>query len=252
MRAVSRVTVKAPDRYPELTLLADWNGAAARGHVPSVATREQLAAVVTAGFGGQVRLDALRLDAGRRGEAQLRRLAPFIPELSQVRELRLESSGAGFTVWGRVDRPERLGRILTARAALGLEQLVRSRIRVSPARAAPRITLFSDRRQAVISGTLPSTKAKERLLADLPQALGTTGLVDLISVEPDVAHAPWLERWGDILTLLPQKIIGLSIDADRVLISGNLDSAEQQDRVSRELAALLSEFRLLDWTTAAP
>ena len=69
-------------------------------------------------------------------------------------------------------------------------------------------------------------------------------------MEPGIFYAPWLQQWDDILRQLPQKIIGLSINADSVLITGNLESEAQRKALESRLASAFSEYRLLNWTTA--
>ena len=70
-------------------------------------------------------------------------------------------------------------------------------------------------------------------------------------MEPGILYAPWLQQWENILHHLPQNIVGLSINADSVLITGNLESVAQRTALESRLASVFSDSRLLNWTTAA-
>jgi len=251
VKTTNRITLNVQTNHPELAVLADWNGASIYGTVPSAGLRDDLIHAVQTSFGIQVSGTSLVVDTQRKGAKTMEKVIPFIRVLDQVRELRLETSGDGFIVWGRVDDPDQLGRILASRNALGLDQIVRNRVRVAPPSAAPQLSMFSDGRQAVISGTLPSVKIKQLVLADIARILGAASIVDLISVEPGILYTPWLQQWEDILHQLPRKTVGLSINADSVVVTGNLDSEEERADLELGLALVFSDSRLLNWTTAA-
>ena len=136
-------------------MVSNWQGIHLSGSVPDETTRDYLVGIVTKTFGVSEKAVSLGTDSRVSGVDSLGRLGKLVSSLGEVRNLRLESTGDGYVMWGRVDHPETLGRILHTRNSLGLELVVENRIDVSSAPREATITLFSDGNRAVLSGNLP-------------------------------------------------------------------------------------------------
>jgi len=163
--------------------------------------------------------------------------------------LRLESSADGYAVWGRVDTPEILGIFLGARNHAGLEKVLHNRISVSRGGKEATLALFSDGNRAVVSGILPSSTSREKLFASIRRILAVTEITDLTSVEPDVAIGTWMSNWDKLLGSLPGKVLGLTIDENSVLVTGNAVNIEQMNKLDNSLTSLVPELEHLNWVS---
>ena len=251
VNVVNRIKLQVDPDRPDITVVSDWSGSTISGSVPSATARERLAQSAQKAFhipGAQASLD---VDPGLQGESILNSLADLLPALADVSDMRLESSGDGFVVWGRVEDPKVLGSFLHQRNQLGLESSLQNEIRVSPAGKQATVTLFSDSRRAVVSGVLPTVATRSRLLSDIRQLLGVDTVVDLTSVEPNVRRSEWLAKWPQLLSQLPPTVVGVSVNDGSILLTGNVDSRETLDTVDSGLAMLFPDIERLNWLTAS-
>ncbi len=251
VKVINRLKQKVAENFPAITLISDWRGLSIEGVVPSAEIRDQLVTAALHAFGVEPVDSMLQVQDNLSGAGQLRLLSALLPSLGQVRDLRLESTGKGFVVWGRVDDPFQLGDFLATRNALGLAQTVRNEIFIARADKSAAVTLFSDQSRAIVSGVLPTMKSKQQLVADIKDSLGVHDVVDLVSIEPNIAHGDWLIKWPELLANLPQTVIGISIDDNSLLVTGHTQSADQLAQIDRRLDKLLPNQNRLNWMTAS-
>jgi len=251
VRVVNRLKIRVPDSLPSITLVSDWRGSSVTAIVPSPATRENLLTAIGNAFGGERIESNIEVDELLPESTHLQLLFKLLPSLGRVRDLRLESTAREFMVWGRVDDPQTLGRILQARDALGLEQIVRSEIAIARADNHASLTLFSDQKRAFLSGTLPSLSSRQKLTEDIKMLLGVHSIVDLVSIEPNIAHSDWLNKWPKLLAELPESVIGITIDDDSLLVTGVVDSDSQFTQIDRQLSILFPDTERFNWITTA-
>ena len=236
--------------FPIVSITSDWRSLHIEGTVPTRSLRNRLIAACRSAFGAKVSHD-ISVDPVRAQDSALRRVMALLPALARVRNLRLISSGDGFTAWGEVDSPHLLGSILNARRQLGLESLVTNRIEVAPVTRPASLALFSDRARAVASGVLPSVKTKEVLFRTISDTLQVERVVDLVSVEPGVAQSDWLDSWAGLLSLLTGNVLGITIDDRNLLLTGTVPDQEQYDRIDARIAELLPDIRTINWLVPA-
>ncbi len=246
----NRLAAETGIGFPVLGIRGDFRGAQVTGTVASRIMRARLVAASRAAFGTALS-HAVAVDPARATDSTLKRLMALFPALATVRNLRLTSSGDGFTVWGEVDSPRLLGDILHARRRLGLETLVTSLLEVVPAATAASLALLADRRQAVVSGVLPSVKARETLFGALHDIRRVETIVDRVSIRPDVAHSPWLEAWPALLAALPGNALGITIDDRNLLLTGTVPDRAQYRRIDARIAELLPHVTTLNWLVPA-
>ncbi len=250
VKVTNRLKLKASDKFASISLVSDWRGSSISGVVPSIEIREKLLDAVLSAFGADQIESALVVNETLVGSDQLLLLSELLPSLGQARDLRLESTAEGFIVWGRVDDPLSLGRILQARNDLGLEGVVQSEIVVAEADNPASLTLFSDQQRVILNGTLPTNKSKQQLIADIKEILGVHNVVDLASIEPNIAHSDWLGKWSALLAGVPRSVIGITIDDESLLITGVVESASELTTIDQQLRILFPDTNRLNWITA--
>jgi hypothetical protein len=89
------------------------------------------------------------------------------------------------------------------------------------------------------------------LLETLENGMQGASIEDLTTIEPGIAFSPWLERWSVLLPVIPSTPFGLTIGADRVLVSGVMGSESAHGSMERALESMLPEKSLVDWLTVA-
>lgn len=247
VKVVNRMTENVYENFPGITLVSDWRGSLLFGTVPSAKIRQQLLDASLTTFGEYLFESSLEIDENLLAENQLESLVKLLPTLSKVRDLRLQSSKKGFLVWGRVNDARELGEFLHLRNQLGLEQVVKNNIRVAAADKPASITLFSDQQNAVLNGILPTQLSKQQLIAEIKEHLGVQTVTDLVSIEPNIAHSDWLLKWPKLLSELPARVVGVTIDDTSMLVTGNADNPEQLAKLDQRLSMLFPETSRLNW-----
>jgi len=243
-----RLTPPTAPTLSPLIIVADWSGTWIKGSVASQPPMNQLLDTVKFTFGTAQIHDQLEVDASL-SDTKLLELMKLLPSLGDVRDLRLESSGNHYIVWGQVDNPFQLGAILQHRNATGLEALVRNEIRVSKADKSASMTLFSDGDSAVLSGRLPTWKSHKNIIEQINNLLGVEEIKDLTSIEPNIAHSEWLGKWPNLLGTLPTGAVGVTIDERSILLTGNVDTDRQWRRLNHNIEKLFPNQNRRNWIT---
>ncbi len=251
VKVVNHIRQRVDKNFPAINLVSDWRGSYITGRVPTAELRERLLRAAKDAFGIDSIESDIKVDGSLNAEEQLTRLISLLPELSQVRDLTLQSSDKTFLIWGRVDDPEKLGRFLYARNNLGLEQVVRSEIVIANADKSASLTLFSDQRQVILNGILPTLKTRQQLIEDIKMHLGVHNIMDLTSIEPNIAHSNWLTQWPQLLAIVPKTALGITIDDHALLITGNVDTQDQLEKIDNRLSQLFPDNNRLNWITAS-
>ena len=249
VRVANRLYERPPATRPTLSLVSDWRGSSLSGRVGDPATAERWLDLSRTTFARRDIGNTLSVDTSLAEDPHTLLLAQLVPFLDVVHDLRLESSGAGTIIWGRVDRPGQLGRILAARNVLGLSDSVDCRIAVKPARRDATVALFGDRQRAIVEGLLPSASARDNLLQDIRESLGIEQVLGHISVEPDVAISPWLENWRELLGSLSGHVFGVTIDEGAVLLTGSVTDDDLARQLDRQLSTLFPDKNRINWVT---
>lgn len=250
VRVINRLRQKVTGPFASITILSDWNGTYVGGTVPSEEIRQHLLASARQAFGlKEVESDFI-VDDSQGGEQQLKNLGRLLVEMGEVRDMRLQSTQDGYVVWGRVDNAGQLGEILYTQYQLGLLGVVRNKIVVAQADKPAFLSLFSDRRQAIINGVLPTTKVRQRLIEAIQKILGVGHIMDLTSIEPNIAQSEWLSKWSGLLSVMPEGAIGLSINDKSVMVTGHAGTEQEFDYLDQRLSGLFPHIRMLNWTTA--
>ena len=246
------MTPKKPNQA-SLSLIAGWNGSA----MTATVSNEHTGQALVSGF------DLLAADAEpKQVEKNLRidraifepdlftSLAELIGSLDQVHDLRLETSGDGLVVWGRVNSALELGRISEAIEQGSLAQFIDNQIYIDAEDRTPEISLFRDSTQAIVSGRLPNHRSREILISVLEQTLGVERVEDFINIEPNIAFSPWLDQWPR-LSRMPRSVFGLTVADNAVFVSGQVASWAEQQSVVENLSTMFPEMRLINWLTIA-
>ena len=236
-----------------LSLIAGWNGSAMTATVSNALTGQAL----ESGF-DQLAADAdpklvsknLTIDRKISESDQFASLARLIGALGQVHDLRLETSGNGVVVWGRVDSAIELGQISAAIKENNLTTLVDNQIYIDAADRMPEISLFRDNTQAIVSGRLPNHRSRENLISVLERTLGVEQVEDFINIEPNIAFSPWLEQWPR-LSQMPRSVFGLTVADNTVFVTGQVASWAEQQAVVGTLTTMFPEMQLINWLTIA-
>jgi len=250
VKVINRLRQNVTDLFPSITLISDWQGVYLGGTVPSEETRQSLLDAVVHNFGEQNFAYDLTVDKKLTNGQTLERLSRLFVHLKLVHDLRLQSTQEGFVVWGRVDNPNSLGEFLYARNETGLSEQVRSEIVVSAADRPASLSLFSDQIQVIVSGILPTVQAREQLLRQTKIGLGISSITDLTSIEPNVAHSRWMDRWSDLLDIIPDSTFGISVNDKSVLLTGTMQSEDAINDADIQLERLFPDLKKLNWITA--
>ncbi len=235
-----------------LSLVSGWNGTSlgVRLDDGDAARALEHAMEGLEAFGGHA-ATVVNLDPERRTPPWFGRVAGIIPLLGEVHDLRMVSGGRGLWLWGRVDHGSALGRTLDALDAAGLGDVVVSRLEVVPSGRPAEVSLFRDRRRAVLSGRLPNPASRALLLDTLRKGLKVTAIEDFITLEPGISYSPWLDRWPALLPVLPDSPFGLTISGEHALVSGQVPSRADHEALIRALESMLPGMALVDWLTVA-
>jgi hypothetical protein len=235
--------------YPEIAIIMDWSGSEVSGTVPSPQHRLELLEAVSEAFAVDNLRSDIKVDSSLQKSTHLTLLMSLLSTLNQVQDLRLESTGKGYIVWGRVDNPVQLGRFLAARNQLGLGSVLHNRIAVSRPERGASVALFSDRRRVIVNGILPTMKSKQQLFGEIIDILPVVEVIDLVSIEPNVAHSEWLSRWPHLLSGLPAGVIGITIDEHNLLLTGTVNSQAQLAEVDTRIGRLFPDSNNINWLT---
>ena len=249
VRVTNQLRLPVAANFPDFQIQSDWQGTAIRGRLPSALTRDRLVEAVKQSFAvRKVTLD-VDVDDNLFGDSRIEKLITILPSLSGVRDLNLQSTGKGYVVWGRLDSAAQLGKFIHARNQAGLEQVIDNQIRVSRGETASRIALFSDGQRAVVEGILPSIGVRQTIFNALNKVLGVDEVLDMTSVEPNVTSDLWMDNWSRILQLLPGSVVGIAINENTVLVTGNAETEDMVMEIDRYLASCLPHLEHLNWTT---
>ena len=249
VRVTNQFRLPVPEGHPDIRIISNWDGTTISGTVASAQIRDTVISVAKQAFGDHQLNETIAVNESIDHGDQLLKVIRLLPTLGEVHELRLESSADGYAVWGRVDTPEILGIFLGARNHAGLEKVLHNRISVSRGGKEATLALFSDGNRAVVSGILPSSTSREKLFASIRRILAVTEITDLTSVEPDVAIGTWMSNWDKLLGSLPGKVLGLTIDENSVLVTGNAVNIEQMNKLDNSLTSLVPELEHLNWVS---
>ena len=247
----NRVRQKVADGFPELSLVSDWRGSALGGVVPSEEIKQQLISSVEQAFGENEIYVDLTVNEMLLVESPLKKLVALLPGLGEVRDLRLQSDNKGFVVWGRLDTPQQLGEFLHLRNQLGLQQDVRSEITIDEGEKSAFLTMFSDQSRIILNGVLPTMKIKQKLIRDIKQNLGVYEVTDFITLEPNVSRGDWVDKWAKLLSEMPRSALGISINDDNVLLTGNVADNKQLEDIEKLLDLLFPAKKHMNWLTAS-
>ncbi len=244
-----------PENYPTLSLFSGWNGAALSGSVPDDIIERSL----SRGFSelvSEIRDEhftrLVKVNPVLERTLEMALVARLIPALVQVHDLRLESSGTGFNLSGRVDSSRQLGLLVTAIDKSGLGTRLENRIFIDSANRKPEISIFRDRQRAVITGRLPSHRARVDLLAAMEEALGVEQIDEFINIEPNIAYSRWLNRWFMLFSTMPETVFGLTVSGDGVMVSGQVSSTSHGQDIERALGSIFPNLRQVNWLTVTP
>ena len=245
----NRLVPKTAPGHPVINIISDWRRQQVTGEFASKSISNKIMKVSESTFGSdQIKYDFL-IDPTRLSEHALSRVIALIPVLGQVRDLHLQSSGTGYVVWGQVDNPFQLGTILDARNYLGLGRLVSIRIEVAPAVKTAAVALFSDGKRLIVNGKLPTIKSKQVLLSATTQMLRTSEVIDFISIEPGIAYSKWIPSWTDLLSVLPLDVMGITIEENNLLLTGNADNQAQLTNINAGILKLFPDYNIRNWIT---
>ena len=241
------------DNLASLSLIAGWNGSAMTATVSNKLTGQALErgfALLAADADPKLVSKNLTIDLETSESDHFASLARLIGSLDRVHDLRLETSGDGFVVWGRVDSAIELGQIAEAIKRSNLATLMDNQIYIDTADRTPEISLFRDNTQAIVSGRLPNHRSREILISVLEQTLGVERVEDFINIEPNIAFSPWLEQWPK-LRQMPRSVFGLTVADNAVFVSGQVASFAEQQAVVGTLSTMFPEMQLINWLTIA-
>lgn len=249
VRVTNQFRLPVPSDQPDIQIISNWDGTTISGTVSSAEIRDTIIIAAEQAFGDHQFNETITVNDRIAPNNKLVKVVQILTTLSEVHELRLESSGDGYAVWGRVDTPEILGGFLEARNRAGLERVMHNRISVSRGNKEATLALFSDGNRAVVSGILPSSASREKLFRAVRRILSVREIIDLSSIEPDVAIGTWMSNWEKLLSSLPGKVLGLTIDQNSVLVTGNAVSVEQLKKLDSSLTSLVPELEHLNWVS---
>ena len=237
-----------------LSLLSGWNGAALSGDVAAAAD----AARLDNGFAKlqdiaqTATASNLNVNPILQQGYQLDALASLIPQFGKIHDLRLQSSGNDLVLWGRVDSSAQLGQVVAAVRQSGLADVIDNQVFVDPAKRGPELSIFRDRSRAVVTGRLPGERARKSLINAMRSALGVDQIEDLISIEPNVAYSPWLEKWSILFPIMPASVFGLTLSEKGVFVSGEVDNELDHNAIDRALASIFPDAQRVNWLTVKP
>jgi len=260
-----------PEDAPKISLVVGWNGAALSGEVGSQRQADLLTAAIrkiaadrSAELTGTATADADSTQADGKtlligletNPALSKSALPFavaglLPSLSRVHDLRIATSGEGLSLWGRLDSGRDLGDIERMLDKLPDNLRLENNLSVDLAERKPELSLFRDSQRLIISGRLPALGIKNDLLASLNASDNIGQIEEFISIEPNVAFSPWIERWLTMMPALPKTVFGLTVASDSVLVSGQVADDSEKQFVNDALASMFPGMTYVDWMTVA-
>ena len=249
VRVTNQFRLPVRNDQSNIRIISNWDDTSITGMVASTEIRDKIVSATKQAFGDDHLNEAVILNENIAHSDQLAKIIQILPTLGEVHDLRLESSGDGYVVWGRVDSPEILGVFLEARNQAGLEKIVHNKISVSRGDKEATLALFSDGSQAVVSGILPSAASREKLFSSIRRTLEVREITNLTSIEPNVAIGTWMSNWDKLLGSLPGKVMGITIDEKSVLVTGNVMDIEQIKKLDTSLVNLVPELEHLNWVS---
>ncbi|MGI9319544.1 MAG: hypothetical protein ACR2QW_19605, partial [bacterium] len=125
---------------------------------------------------------------------------------------------------------------------------INNQIVIDAADRSPEISLFRDRKQAIVTGRLPNFRSRENLLTALEQIFAVDQIEEFINIEPNIAFTPWLEQWPT-LKQMPRSVFGLTVAEQGVFVSGQVSSWAEQQSVVEALETMFPEMQLVNWLT---
>lgn len=263
-----QIRLAEPVDAPRLSLVVGWNGAALSGEVGSQKQADLLASALRKVASDRSRElsgieshgdqpddseDTLTIGLVTNPKTNASALpfavAGLLPSLSKVHDLRIATSGEGLAIWGRLDTGEALGEVSRFLDTLPDNLSLDNYLTVDAADRKPELSLFRDPRRLIISGRVPAQGIKNDLLASLRQSTELMQIEEFITVEPNVAFSPWIERWLTLMPALPKSAFGLTVAADSVLVSGQVGDEAEKQFVNDALSTMFPGMAYVDWLT---
>ncbi|MXZ80781.1 MAG: hypothetical protein F4Z15_05320 [Gammaproteobacteria bacterium] len=245
----SRLVMETAADRPLLALTANWRGLEFSGTVAHAKAADRVRQAIEAVFGpAHSRID-IEFDSARQDEGNLAVLLSLLPELTAVRNLRLVSAGEGYVMWGEVESPYRLERIVRRIDDLGLALALDNNIEVSQGGTPATVSLFRYHDLVTISGRLPNAFHREQVLGAVRQTTGVRIVEEALDAQPDIVQSRWIDVWPEVLRAVPLDVFGISINGYEVLLTGVAATEDEGLGIQMRLADLLTDHEIRNWMT---
>lgn len=152
-------------------------------------------------------------------------------------------------MWGEVESPYRLERIVRRIDDLGLALALDNNIEVSQGGTPATVSLFRYHDLVTISGRLPNAFHREQVLGAVRQTTGVRIVEEALDAQPDIVQSRWIDVWPEVLRAVPLDVFGISINGYEVLLTGVAATEDEGLGIQMRLADLLTDHEIRNWMT---
>jgi len=246
----NRIVEQASTDRPKLSLSANQDILELYATVPSLEMANQFQKTAEDVFGlavGRIELAPNLVD-----DQALSSILSLLPELASIKDLRLMNDGSRYVIWGEVSSSSRLERISRRISELELGSAIDIRIDVHESNTPAMLTMLRYNKQITLSGNLPSSFARDRLLQSTREIFATRIVEYSLDIQQQVDYSAWIEVWPEVIQSIPLDVFGIAVNGSKIFLTGMPESEEQSQGIALRIGELLPDYQVYNWMRTSP
>ena len=245
----NRIVEQASPDHPMLSLSANQDILELYATVPNWELATQLQKIAEDSYG--LAVGKIELNPNLADDQVLSSMLSLLPELASVKDLRLMNDGDRYVVWGEVSSSSRLEKIARRISELELTNVIDSNIDVYKSSTAV-LTMLRYNKQITLSGNLPSSFVRDRLLESTREIFATKVVEYSLNIQQQIDYSPWIEVWPEVVQSIPLDVFGIAVNDSRIFLTGMPESEEQSQDIALRIGELLPGYQVHNWMQVSP
>ncbi len=246
----NRVVEQASPDHPMLSLSANQDILELYATVPNWELATQLQKIAEDSFG--LAVGRIELNPNLADDQVLSSMLSLLPELASVKDLRLMNDGNRYVIWGEVSSSRRLEKITRHISELELTNVIDSNIDVYKSSTPAVLTMLRYNKQITLSGNLPSSFVRDRLLGSTREIFATKVVEYSLNIQQQTDYSSWIEVWPEVVQSIPLDVFGIAVNGSRIFLTGMPESEGQSQGIALRIGELLPDYQVHNWMRVSP